>query len=89
MGEDPCRAPGHQLAGNHSPGQPNHTRPTLGAVRPRPVTWQEAEGDKGFATKCSVSLASKIGGEVSTQEPTELGRDVEQPGSITASAEKA
>lgn len=58
------------------------------SVRPQPVTWQNAESKKGFATKCFVSYASKIGGEVSTQQPTEVGRDVEQPGSITPSVLK-
>lgn len=55
------------------------------SLRPPALTWQEAEGKKGFAAKCFVSLASKIGGEVSTQEPTELGCDAEQPGSTSSS----
>lgn len=35
-----------------------------------------------------MSPASRTGGEVSTQEPTELGGDAEQPGSITSAVLK-
>ena len=54
-------------------------------MRPKPATEQKAAKGKGFATECFLSLSSETGGEDSTQQPTEVGHDVDQPRSITPS----